>query len=236
MSLWLGRLAFCHPLVRPVTRMFRSGVVLIFWLAIRYSLLLEDFFESIFCRLVTEATAASHEVGRASECYEHRGCKAVRVTPHPPWPCCFQLTFAGLHLAAGPRFLAKTGSSSRALSLLYRVLTDSDPPEPSRDRAPSLGFVSPSRRQHRESTCRRAPTLAYVPPSAFLTLSTACSSRCLAGLFHPTATSGIHSSGAFPATKPSRLVTAMSPRVVDDSHLQPSCPGCPVPAVSPSGS
>jgi hypothetical protein len=29
------------------------------------------------CRLVTEATAASHEVGRASECYEHRGYRAV---------------------------------------------------------------------------------------------------------------------------------------------------------------
>jgi hypothetical protein len=115
-------------------------------------------FESIFCRLVTEATAASHEVGRASECYEHRGCKAVRVTPHPPWPCCFQLTFAGLHLAAGPRFLAKTGSSSRALLLLYRVLTDSDPPEPFRVRAPSLGFSSQSRRQHRESTCGELPT------------------------------------------------------------------------------
>jgi hypothetical protein len=42
------------------------------------------------------------------------------------------------------------------------------------------------------------PLPDYVPPPAFLTLSTVCSSRCLAGLFHPAAVSEVHSSGVFP--------------------------------------
>jgi hypothetical protein len=80
--------------------------------------------------------------------------RSCRVAPLPPWPCCFQLTSAVCHLDAGPRSLSSPGSSSRALLLLSRVLTDSDPPEhPCGLRAPSLGFTSPSRRQHPESTC-----------------------------------------------------------------------------------
>jgi hypothetical protein len=162
--------------------------------------------------------------------------QSYRVTPLPPWPRCFQLTFAVCHLAAGPRSLASPGSSSRALSLLYRVLTDSDPP------GALAGFEhlpwgsSPHRGVNIQSPLAgEVPTLTYVPSSAFLALSTACSSRCLVGLFHPTATSGIHSSGAFPATKPPRLIILASPLVVDDSRLQSSCPDCPAPAVSPSG-
>jgi len=41
------------------------------------------------------------------------------------------------------------------------------------------------------------PSSLYGPSSAFLTPSTVCSSHCLAGLFHPTATSGIHLPGFF---------------------------------------
>jgi hypothetical protein len=40
--------------------------------------------ESVFCRLVTEAPAASHEVGRASECYMHRRCEAVGLLRSRP--------------------------------------------------------------------------------------------------------------------------------------------------------
>jgi hypothetical protein len=52
------------------------------------------------------------------------------------------------------------------------------------------------------------PTPAYVPPSAFLTLSTVFSFACLAGLFHPTTTSEICSSGFSPNNQPSWLSPA----------------------------
>lgn len=55
------------------------------------------------------------------------------------------------------------------------------------------------------------PKLTFVPPTAFLTLSTVCSSSNLAGLFHPTATSGIHFPGVFLATQPTHLVDTPSP-------------------------
>jgi len=59
-----------------------------------------------------------------------------------------------------------------------------------------LGFLSPSRHQQREFTGKRVSQFSLLgPPSAFLALSTVCSSLCLAGLFHPAATSGIHLSG-----------------------------------------
>lgn len=81
-------------------------------------------------------------------------------------------------------------------------------------RTPPLGFPSPSRHQHSESTCRRASTPDYDPPSAFLTLSTVFSSAHLAGLFHPTATFEIRTSGSFPAAKPARLIDVPCPLVV----------------------
>jgi hypothetical protein len=56
--------------------------------------------------------------------------------------------------------------------------------EPLRDISPA----SPLNSEH--------PRPAYVPPSAFHTLSTACSSHCLADLFHPAATSRFPASGA----------------------------------------
>ena len=58
------------------------------------------------------------------------------------------------------------------------------------------------------------PRPDFVPPSAFLTLSTACSSTHRVGLFHPTATSGIHSSGGFLAAKPPRLIDEPCPHAV----------------------
>jgi hypothetical protein len=71
--------------------------------------------------------------------------RSRRVTSLPPWPCCFQPTFAVCHFVAGPRSLASPGSSSRALLLLFRVLTESDPPVRSRERATStfLGVPFP---------------------------------------------------------------------------------------------
>jgi hypothetical protein len=59
-----------------------------------------------------------------------------------------------------PRLLAKTGSSSPELGLLFRVLTASSLPHARMRRAPSLGSCSPSRHEQRRSTCERGPTRA----------------------------------------------------------------------------
>jgi hypothetical protein len=102
------------------------------------------------------------------------------------------------HSTAGPRSLARSGSSFHELHLSYRVRTAPNLPHTLPCRAPSLGFRSPSRHQSEEFTCERASQISpYGPPTAFLTLSTACSSSNLAGLFHPAATSGIHLPGVF---------------------------------------
>jgi hypothetical protein len=58
-----------------------------------------------------------------------------------------------------------------------------------------------------------------VPPSAFLTLSTVSSSRCLAGLFHPAAVSEVHSSGVFPDHQPPWLVARPFPLGVRSARL-----------------
>jgi len=128
----------------------------------------------------------------------------------------FPESLRGFHLDTVPRSLASPGSSSRELYLPFRVLTAPNLPHAVKRVAPSLGFRSPSRHQQRESTSKRASQFSlFGPSSAFLTLSTGCSSLCLAGLFHPAATSGIHLSGALlPAAEPRHLVGGRCPPVV----------------------
>jgi len=58
------------------------------------------------------------------------------------------------------------------------------------------------------------PTATYGPSSVFLTLSTVYASLPLAGLFHPTTTSEIFSSRAFPGSQPLLLITTAYPLVV----------------------
>ena len=58
----------------------------------------------------------------------------------------------------------------------------------------SFPIATSTRRVHLRASIPSSP---YGPPSAFLTPSTVCSSSRLAGLFHPTATSGIHLPGVF---------------------------------------
>ena len=137
------------------------------------------------------------------------------------------------YFITGPRLLAKPGSSSRTLFLRFRVLTAPHPPEilSNLEHLP-WGFLP-----HRDISIQsppsgELPSLTFVPSSAFLALSTACSSRYLAGLFHPTATSGIHSSGdcsrcqADPthrrAVPSCRLTTLASSRVAPTVQLRPS--------------
>jgi len=57
---------------------------------------------------------------------------------------------------AGPRSLASPGSSSHELYLSYRVRTTPNLPRTLPCEAPPLGFPSPSRYQHTESTTERA--------------------------------------------------------------------------------
>jgi hypothetical protein len=58
-----------------------------------------------------------------------------------------------------------------------------------------------------------------VPFTAFPTLSTACSSTHFAGLFHPTTTSEILTSGVFPTTQPTLPLDKTFPHVVTAHHL-----------------
>ena len=68
------------------------------------------------------------------------------------------------------------------------------------------------------------PRLTFVSPTAFLTLSATSSSNYRVGLFHPTATSGIRTSGGFPAAKSARLIDESCPHVVRETLLPVSCP------------
>ena len=70
----------------------------------------------------------------------------------------------------------------------------------------------------------KIPNLTYVSPTAFRTLSTNYSFKYLVGLFHPTATSGIRTTGVFPAAKPPRLIDEPCPHDVGGSLLPVSCP------------
>jgi hypothetical protein len=61
---------------------------------------------------------------------------------------------------------------------------------------PVLGFVPHRDINSQSPLMGRAPTLHHlVPPAAFHTPSTVCSSARLAGLFHPAATSWVHTPG-----------------------------------------
>jgi len=130
------------------------------------------------------------------------------------------------HLTAVPRALASPGSSSHELYLSYRVSTTPNLPR-TRVRDASLGVLLPiatsAERVHLRASIPSSP---YGPPSAFLTPSTASSSSCLAGLFHPAATSGIHLPGVF-LPLPSQNASS-APRAllsVCGCRLPPSCLG-----------
>jgi hypothetical protein len=58
-----------------------------------------------------------------------------------------------------------------------------------------------------------------VPPAAFRTLSTACSSPCLARLFHRAAVSRVSLQGLHPPSEPYHLVGGLDLRAVGDVHL-----------------
>jgi hypothetical protein len=161
--------------------------------------------------------------------------RAHRVSSLPPWTCCFQPPFAVFLAAPAPGHLRFRVHPLVSLASSSEYFTaDTRPPPASGKRLP-WGSPSPSRHPQEESTCDRLPAPAYVPPSAFLTPSTACSSSCVAGLFHPAATSEIRPSGVLPTSQPSRLVADACPLVVGTVRLPPSCLGSASLGTSPSG-
>jgi len=154
----------------------------------------------------------------------------------PPWLPCFQgacVVFASAPSPVLSRVRVHPLLSATSPSEYYR----SEPAPHAWCVAPSLGFRSPSRHQQRQSTCERASQVSlYGPPSAFLTPSTACASLCLAGLFHPAATSGIHLSGVCSCCQaaPPRRWPMPSCRFAAESCLRVASPTPSSPA-PPSG-
>jgi len=155
----------------------------------------------------------------------------VLGSPHPLCPRCFQRRWRFLPFAV-PRSLAQTGSSSRELR--SPIDPFSRPSDISRYRPPSLGFAVPSSRPQPAASLRRESRSRRPPPSTFLTSSTVSSAAGLVGLFHPTATSRVRSSGASPPSQPSRLVDVSCPLVVGQAPL-PKLPSAPRPSAPPSG-
>jgi len=147
-------------------------------------------------RTVSGARSPSHEVGCSSEYFERRGCKRIGF-PAPTLTSLFPGSLRGFTSTPAPVLFRVRVHPLVSYDLLFRVRPLRTCPARECE-APSLGFPSPSRHQRRESTLERASQFSlFVPPTAFLTLSTACSSPRLAGLFHPAATSGIHLPGVF---------------------------------------
>jgi hypothetical protein len=148
----------------------------------------------------------------------------------------FPADLRGVRRATGPRHLAIPGSSSHTLYFLFRVRFRPIPAHVLAIACTFLGVFFPiATRASRVHFHGEIPIFALVPPTVFLTLSAVCSSTHLAGLFHPAATHGIHSSGVFPTAKPVRLSPHCALLSLDDFRLQPGCPNCPARIVPPSG-
>jgi hypothetical protein len=112
----------------------------------------------------------------------------------------------GISPSAVHRQRERAVSSSLELVASFRVLR---PATCLATRQPRGGRISkrlpwgssPSSRHERVASTHRAgfPTPRYVPPSAFRTPSTVSSATCLAGLFHPAATSRVCPPGDCPS-------------------------------------
>lgn len=145
------------------------------------------------------------------------------VTPLPPLPRHFGRTAVVFR-----RYRPPSSIRCRVHPLVSLALLLSSSclrrPAPRCGRLP-WGSPTSSRRQLRESTSGGHPKPTFVPPPAFRTLSTACSSQNLAGLFHPAATSRFRAPGV------SSLVPAVPPRrwpFPPRRWRRPPVTGCPV--------
>ena len=167
-------------------------------------------------RVVTrspERRRASHEVTSLHGALYAVSSYGCWVTVAAGGRRCFHLRRSARPAAVPRRFTAgfilpraepsSSESIQPAICLLLRASNQRPQPKlPSKalhplQQAPLGGFRVPSSRHELVvSTCRaKHPASRYVPSSAFLPPSTVFSTTCLAGLFHPTATSRVLPSG-----------------------------------------
>jgi hypothetical protein len=150
--------------------------------------------------------------------------RAYWVSSLPLCACCFQLRFTAFLATLAPGFLRFRVHPLMTLFPLRSTFLSSPALRP---RALS-SFPGVTLFLHRdissESPLTAASQAAYVPPTVFPTLLTVYSSQNLAGLFHPSTTSEILSSGVFPDSQPVWLITNPYPHVVCDPLLRLSCP------------
>lgn len=151
---------------------------------------------------------------------EHRG-SAVLGSLLPPRPRCFQRTLVVFPRCRPPAVASQVHPpvSSTSSTENYPVVT-----RPSRRPRPhgsctfhGVSFLFAAMCGVHSQRASHCPS--NVPPSAFLTLSTVYSSAHFVGLFHPTATSRIRTSGVFPATEPTDLSIKPFPLVVGEILL-----------------
>jgi hypothetical protein len=176
---------------------------------------------SSFCESVAGDSDASHGVGCSLESCERQSIKRIGL-PDPTSSRGFQ-RLGGFPLAPSPvplrvrvHPLVSFASSTEYVAACHLPGT----------RAEHLpwGFVPIRDTSVRSPLTTGFPRPGYVPPSAFLALSAVCSSTHRVGLFHPTATFGIHTSGDFPAAQPARLISESCPPVVAEILLTAGCP------------
>ena len=183
-------------------------------------------------------SAASPEVGCTAESYLHRSREPIGLA-RSRHDLAVSSGPGQYPLDAIPRFLAKSGSSSRALVPSSEFVTArARPYHPCGCvRAPSLRFLSPSRHRCLESTSRRGfQSSPMFRPQRF-SHSRRFAPRCtLWACFIPLPRPGFTVQGVSPLPSQHKLVAMPSPLVVADFRLQPGCPNCPAPAASPPGS
>jgi len=141
------------------------------------------------------AAVASHEVGRSTECCERRSCKRIGLLA-PTMTSLFPESLCGVTPPPSPVLLrVRVHPPMSFASPTEYELLQSCPMCCHTERLP-WGFL-PHRGNNKQSPLPSELPMSRptVPPSAFLAPSTVCSSACLAGLFHPAATSGIHLPG-----------------------------------------
>src|SRR5690606_11331625 len=157
---------------------------------------LRRFEETVRCPAVRRRPAvSSREVGGSPECYEQQGCERIGL-PAPTMAFLFPGSLRGLTFLPAPVPLRDRVHPLLSFSSSSEFQPLRTCPAPRCEDA-FLGVSFPIATSGPGVHLRASiPISPYGPPSAFLTLSTVCSSSSLAGLFHPAATSGIHLSGA----------------------------------------
>jgi hypothetical protein len=161
-----------------------------------------------FTAAVTDDRAASHEVRCSSGCCV-RSAAGVHWVPR---------TRLALAVSDGAGGFHRSPSAARLRLRLHPLVSFAplqSPPFRVRRRclhrqllpwgSRSLIATSPG-----SVRAPRLPALGAFPSSAFLTPPTVSATTRLVGLFHPTATSRVRSTGAFPRKQPRRLVDVAS--------------------------